>query len=107
MRNGYKFPKKMKHHIFFQSDILADIYVVFIGKTDKTDIIFRKYVDIWTLKTKSEDIHSKLILKFLQHLNLILSTAVCVRSQGQVKLDLDILESNGGMCRWSIENIYY
>ena len=37
MRNGYKFPEKMKHHIFFQSDILADIYVVFIGKTDKTD----------------------------------------------------------------------
>jgi hypothetical protein len=44
MWNGYEFPEKMKHHIFFQSDIWADIYVVFIGlslffidKTDKTN----------------------------------------------------------------------
>jgi hypothetical protein len=42
--HGYEFPEKMKHHIFFQSDIWADIYVVFIGlslffidKTDKTN----------------------------------------------------------------------
>ena len=41
---GTNFRKKMKHHIFFQSDIWADIYVCFyqtftffIGKTDKTD----------------------------------------------------------------------
>jgi hypothetical protein len=31
MRNGYEFPEKMKHHFFFQSNIWADIYVVFIG----------------------------------------------------------------------------
>ena len=31
MQNGYEFPKKMKHHIFFQSDIWANIYVFFIG----------------------------------------------------------------------------
>jgi hypothetical protein len=31
MQNGYKFLEKMKHHIFFQSDIWVDIYVVFIG----------------------------------------------------------------------------
>jgi hypothetical protein len=65
------------------------IHVRAMEMTRNWRIIFRKYVDIWTLKKKSEDIHSKLILKFLQHLNLILSTAVCVRSPGQVKLDLD------------------
>ena len=31
LRNGNEFPKKMKTSHFFQSDIWADIYVVFIG----------------------------------------------------------------------------
>ena len=38
-QNGYEFPEKMKHHILFQSDIWADIYVVFIGKT----LVYYKY----------------------------------------------------------------
>jgi hypothetical protein len=31
LRNGNKFPEKIKTSHFFQSDIWADIYVVFIG----------------------------------------------------------------------------
>ena len=35
---GTNFPKKMKHHIFFQSDFWADIYVVFYWQNRQISI---------------------------------------------------------------------